>query len=127
MSRISRPFIQLPNGAKTYLVTPSDIPVVKLLGGFTLEGFTYTEGQARRIGKHYGIEIPRVNRKVDTNDLARTGAWKDAARHATRDGLRIMAVISEYLEEGQDPVEFIVSQLRDLDYDVASLGFEEDE
>lgn len=51
-------------------------------------------------------------------ELMLQGSQRNILRAVRRDGLRIMAAISPFLQDGEDPVKFILGALSDIGLDV---------
>jgi hypothetical protein len=59
-----------------------------------------------------------------------TGSDRNLFRHAQRDGLRLMAFLSEFVEQGHDPVKLVVQLASEAGFDVGShveWAFDEEE
>lgn len=54
------------------------------------------------------------------------GSLRNIYRHVQRDGLRLMAAISKFLDPGEDPVRLVLGLLRDAGYDVVDYWEDED-
>lgn len=50
--------------------------------------------------------------------LLKEGSQRNLLRHVQHDGLRLMALLSEHLEDGEDPVKFVARLLEDQGYDI---------
>lgn len=74
-------------------------------------GFTQDEMDALVV--LYGFDM-----QACTNELERAGATRNLFRAAEQDGLRCMAFLARYCEEGQDPVQLVAAGLAELGFDV---------
>jgi len=50
--------------------------------------------------------------------LFKKGSQRNLMRYAREDGLRLMGVLSRYLESGEDPVKLVLRLMVDVGYDV---------
>ena len=62
-------------------------------------------------------------------DFLRAGAMRNLMRYAERDGLRLMAFLSRYMEAGEDPVKLAAHLCIEAGYDVPDVSewLEEDD
>lgn len=88
---------------------------IQLLGGETFEGVAFSRGQLKALEKLYGF----TPEKPGTLEAA--GARRNLMRHLQKDGLRVMAVLAQWCESGQDPVKVIVQLAFEAGYDTSGL------
>ena len=69
--------------------------------------------ELRGLEKFYGFDLA-----AETHPLMLAGAVRNLKRWAENDGLRVMAVLGQHLEPGEDPVELVQRGLRALGFDV---------
>lgn len=92
--------------------TKQDKTMISLMGGYSFEGNDFTHDQVKRLKEVYGYN------GEDPSELNKAGSFKNLMRDVSHDGRRVMAFLSSFLEEGEDPVRFIAEALADLSYDV---------
>ena len=87
------------------------IPLLELFGGASIEQVALTKGQVSSLYSMYGFS-------PEEHQLLEAGAFRDMSREARNDGLRLIAILSEICEPGQDPAKFLRILLNDAGYDV---------
>lgn len=93
--------------------TPSTANMIKLLGPGGWSGsVAFSKDQVRRLMKAYGFKEDR------SHPLAEQGTFRNLVRHTERDGLRVMAFLSRYLQPGQDPVKLVAQLCSEAGFDV---------
>ena len=109
----------------TRLVAPQDDELIAILGGYNWDNLTITTDEYRSICKWADI-----NYKFKETDAAKklmeADASRAAMRHAQFHGMRMIAYISQFLEQGDDPVEWISGILSEMGFD-AQWEYEEEE
>ncbi len=86
--------------------------MIHLTGGHSCGQVTITRDQHAKLSKLYGF---------DTRNLApldAAGVTRNLFRYAQADGLRVMAFLSKYLEQGQDPVRLQQELMVEAGFDV---------
>lgn len=106
----------------------SDVAPLKLLGGVSCGCVHFTHDQMKHLEKVYGpvdhealaehLIGPVRQGEEGENPLLLAGVTRDLLRAAEEDGLRVIGALLEHLDEGDDPVKFVLSLLRDTGYDV---------
>ena len=84
--------------------TPSCKDMILLLGGMMYEGVSITIDQFKNLQNYY-------EREDSDNILLQAGREVTTFREAARDGLRLMAILSYYLEEDEDPVRLLINMI----------------
>ncbi|KKM79128.1 hypothetical protein LCGC14_1353070 [marine sediment metagenome] len=79
------------------------------------EGNGFTKDEVSVLADHYGFDLDGCE-----NALMRAGAMRNMFRRVDQDGLRIMALIGRYLEEGEDPVHLVTAGLAALGFDITT-------
>lgn len=99
-------------GDKLHTDTPSTSDLIRVLGlGSYYQSVAFSKDQTRRLMNFYGF-------KDETNPLMEAGMHRNMFRHVERDGLRVMAFLSKYLEPGQDPVKLVAQLCMEAGHDV---------
>jgi len=83
-------------------------------------------------GQHAAFEIRSWERlqqnAVEATNFAHTGSTRNMVRLARQDGLRIMALLSQFCEPGEDPVRLVCNVLAEAGFDAPYMGaVDEDE
>jgi len=95
---------------------PSAESMIALLGGQAHSDVTFSNAQKACFSEFYGYKFDS-----SMNELEEAGATQNMFRHVQRDGLRVMGLLSRYLDKGQDPVNLLATLLLDAGYDTAGL------
>jgi|OM-RGC.v1.028187788 hypothetical protein len=82
-----------------------------LSGGYH-EAVLLTSDEHRALEKVYGFTREREC------EFVAAGNFRNLMRHASHDGLRVIAYMARFLEPGEDPVRFIGQLLMDAGFDV---------
>ena len=82
-----------------------------LLGTVRRGPVAFSHVEFYRLAEYYGFDI----KACQSNALEFAGSTRNMFRLVERDGLRVMGLLSEYLEDGQDPVSLVIDALRWLD------------
>ena len=103
--------------------TPQDEILARIFGGARrVEGVYFTDTQVRALLRAYGYEfdedIHADLQEALEADFYRTGGQRNMFRRVQHDGLRLMAAISPFIEEGEDPVKLVLKALVSLGFDV---------
>lgn len=148
-------------GGSTNTSTEGSADMVRMLGGTSLHGVTFTKTELRNVSEFYGIDPKQSKRLADElhaealeeaknaeppryswepKNTVKIPTEKDrkavetfldagtnlaALREAATDGLRLMAYLSHFLQEGEDPVTLVHNLCRDAGYDTGRTGFRE--
>ena len=91
--------------------------VIRLMGGHSSNGVTFTKDQVLALGRLYGHR-----KDADFNEFMAAGAERNMFRHAKADGLRLMAVLASFCDPGEDPVKVLVRLMSSQGYDVGALA-----
>ena len=105
----------IPRAQGAAISHPSAAVSIDLLGGALCDGIVFTRDQVKRLTKLYGIE------KGEPGSLEEAGSFRNLTRLVKRDGMRVMAVLSQFVEQGQDPVKALVQMAADQGYDVGEM------
>lgn len=92
-------------------ITPRSSEVLSFAGGVRLGGVTLTKTQFKSL-----VELYEVEPEQDT--LLQSGVDRNVLRHASHDGLRLLAWLAEYVPKGTDPLKFLVQLTVDVGLDV---------
>jgi len=94
------------------LTTPKAEELISLLGaGASHKGCIFTRDEFRSLQKVYEI--------TDEEDpLMHAGATSNLFKHATDDGIRMVAWLSKYLPAGQDPLRTLIEMAIELGFEV---------
>lgn len=92
-------------------ITPRSSEVLSFAGGMRLDGVTLTKTQFKSL-----VELYEVEPEQDT--LLQSGVDRNVLRHASHDGLRLLAWLAEYVPNGTDPLKFLVQLAVDMGLDV---------
>ena len=112
--------------------TPTDATVLELLGGVSWNGINYTKSQMQAFEKIYGpLDHNEMNQRLRPDftgplkqneesaaALLEAGARRNIFRAVESDGLRCMGALSKHLQQGEDPVKFLIRLMSDAGYDV---------
>ena len=114
-----------------HVTTPSRGMTIELLGsGFVQAGLFLTSAEFSSIQKLYGF-TPEKGDTPEVVTMMQAGADRNAMRHASCDGLRMLAWLAKYVPAGEDPVktlvQFAVSAGCDVDPEDIEWSTEEDE
>ena len=86
--------------------TPSAKRMTSLLGGVQQAGTCLTHSEVSSLKKLYGVT-------TESNPLLDAGALRNVFRRAEHDGLRMVAWLARYLDQGEDPMKFLVQAVID--------------
>jgi hypothetical protein len=92
--------------------TPMAAVVGELTGSTHYKGVSYIEQEFKALQRFYGFT------NDDENYLTQAGNRRNLMRQVSMDGFRIMAFLSQYLEEGEDPVLLVANALAGYGLDV---------
>ncbi len=96
----------------TLYSTPSSATMSQLMGiGASYLGVAITRTEFKNLKRIYKIH-------PEDHPLAQSGAMVSTMRQTARDGFRLMAALSKYVETGEDPVKVLVRALSEAGYDV---------
>lgn len=113
---VEEPFT-VPKGCGCSVSDPESAALIEILGHEeTMEGVAFTRDQVRSLRKLYGFE------ESSDAPMQAAGDWQDLGRRVQRDGLRAIALISEFCDLGDDPVKVLASMARDCGYDIGCLS-----
>lgn len=113
---VEEPFT-VPKGCGCSVSDPESASLIETLGHEeTMEGVAFTRDQIRSLRKLYGFE------ESSDGPMQAAGDWQDLGRRVQRDGLRAIALISQYCELGDDPVKVLAGMARDCGYDIGCLS-----
>ncbi len=116
MYGVQEPF-NVPKGAGCSASDPTSAAHLELLGHEeTIEGVAFTGAQIRSLRSLYGF------RESSNGPLQAAGDWKDLSRRVQRDGLRAIALLSQFCQFGDDPVKVLAEMARDVGCDVGCLS-----
>ena len=87
--------------------------MAQLLGYEQYGANGFTRDEVRALARLYGIDLDQ-----DENVLVAAGAKRNCFRAAERDGLRCIAILAQYCEEGEDPVRLMSAGLAELGFDI---------
>lgn len=104
--------------------TPLDATMIQLLGGVTYRNVTVTRDQMKNLRRIYGFKNNEIS-DPDIQRLHEAGDNRNVFRYTNHDGLRVMALLSKYLEPNEDPVTFIAQALADAGFDVDGSLFKD--
>lgn len=106
----------------------SDVATLKLLGGIDCGNVHFTRDQMKHFEKVYGpvdhaalaehLIGPVRQGEEGENPLLLAGTIRNLLRAAEEDGLRVIGAVLKYLEQGEDPVKFVLRLLCENGYDV---------
>ncbi len=101
------------NKRGSFVTTPRAAELQGSLGGSVVKGVALTRGEVANIRRIYGI-------KQEEPDFifAEDGSNRNAMRRAEVDGLRLLAWIAKYTEEGEDPLGTLVELAHNAGWDV---------
>lgn len=115
-----------------HVTTPRSSELIGLLGGgLTYEGLALTNDEVRALRKLYGYSSPQKlplseeepsyggrDQSQKVEDFHQAGADRNLLRHANLDGLRVVAWLAKFVEQGEDPLAFLVGVMSDSGMDV---------
>ena len=110
-----------------HITTPRSSGLLALLGGgLTYDGLALTKDEVRALQKLYGYSTPQKlpppkegrDQSQKVEDFHQAGADRNLIRHANLDGLRLVAWLAKFVDEGKDPLAFLVRVMLDAGYDV---------
>ena len=94
--------------------TPFAETMVKLgLVGGRSGSVVLTADECHSLEKVYGFDAAEAG-----NPLHQAGDFRNLMRHASHDGLRLVAYMARHMERGQDPVRFLGQLLLEAGFDV---------
>ncbi len=89
--------------------------VVALLGAeYVDNGVALTRDEVNALKRAYGFE-------ESDHTLTQEGNLRNMFRLVERDGLRVTALMAQYLERDQDPVDLLIHLLNNSGYDTTGL------
>ena len=98
---------------------PTSAATITLLGGHSHEGTAVTRPQMEELKRLYGVT-------PEDSELAESVAISTTFRRTSFDGMRCMAILSKFVEAGEDPALFLTQVLGEAGYDVHTWEKEED-
>ena len=114
-----------PPGRGAVVATPVDQTMIDMIGaGARFEDTTFTRDQWGQLRRFYGYidepvgQVQDDRRRSELNVLKPAIESRDLGRLVSRDGRRVMALLSRHLSPGQDPVKLVALALSDAGYDV---------
>ena len=124
MSR--RPTAELAHGGDVMVTTPSSAEAIELIGVEMRGGdVAFTAAESDALDALYGVK-PHGEALTDRDRkriaFERVGTRNDVIRCAQRDGLRIVAWLSRYLEPGEDPLKTVIRACATYGFDVRFDG-----
>ena len=72
-------------------------------------------------------KAPKRFDEASVRHFHESGSNRNLSRYIKRDGMRVMALLAQYLEDDEDPVRFVEGLLVEVGYDAAHGGWKEDE
>lgn len=112
-----------PGRNKFIVATPLDESMIELLGpALSQDGFAITRDQAKYMNKLYNF-VPETKDNAKINNFMQAGADRNMFRHASSDGLRMVAWIAKYCEPEEDPVKVLIRMASDAGLDVDPSDF----
>ena len=111
--------INIMTNGRSCTSDPCSANVIDALGGVRSGNVSISHDQRKQLMRVYNL------RKVANNEpgatMVKAALDRDMFRLAQRDGVRIMAVIAEHIENGEDPVKFIVQMMIESGLDMGGL------
>ena len=102
----------------SYVTTPSSARMMELLGvGATSKAVALSKSELEAIRRMYDVP-PRES------PFTQAGTDRNTLRHAECDGLRMLAWISRFMDQGDDPVRTLVQIAVEAGLDVSAEDFE---
>lgn len=98
---------------------PDSECVLKILGGESYEGNSFTHSQVKQLARVYGFDLSKSSSSAV--GLERAGTVRNLMRNVKSDGMRLMAVLAKWCEAGEDPVKVLIRMAADNGYDVGDL------
>lgn len=103
--------------SSVHITTPRNSEVLGLIGGGLVhEGLALTNDEVRYLREVYGYKLEDPDQEAA--DFFQAGADRNLIRHAQLDGLRLVAWLAKYLQEGDDPLAYIVGVMADSGMEV---------
>jgi len=94
----------------------------KLLNSEARNGGVAISGdQLGALAHLYGFDLSK-DTDCPASELMFAGAVRNLMRHAEADGMRLIALMAQWLSEGQDPVKLLVSLADEAGLDTRGLG-----
>ena len=108
--------------------TPAAAEMIALCGrGADTRGVSFARCEVRDISHLYGGSIdPSALEGDERRRFFVSYAWRDLARHATTDGLRMIGLVAKLCKPGDDPVHVVARLLQEAGCDLHT-GWEDEE
>jgi len=95
--------------------TAASLLSILLLGsGYDYNGVSLTHDEVEALQKAYIFHN-------NHNKLEHTGNMRTLFRLIERDGIRVLALLAQHLEPGQDPIDLVIKLFHNSGYDCSSL------
>ena len=102
----------------SYVTTPSSARMMELLGvGATSKAVALSKSELEAIRRMYDVS-------PEESPFTQAGTDRNTLRHAECDGLRMLAWISRFMDQGDDPVRTLVQIAVEAGLDVSAEDFE---